>query len=78
MTLRGGKKVKGPVCSEDESDMETEPMCPIVTRASGRTQYELWPFMDMTRLAERLPVLTDGPDKWIMALEETTAGAYLS
>ncbi|KAL7374176.1 hypothetical protein ABVT39_023192 [Epinephelus coioides] len=37
-----------------------------------------WPFMDMIGLAERLPVLTDGADKWIMALEETTAGIQLA
>ncbi|KAL7392045.1 hypothetical protein ABVT39_018759 [Epinephelus coioides] len=34
--------------------------------------------MDVIGLAERLPVLTDGADKWIMALEETTAGIQLA
>ncbi|KAL7395678.1 hypothetical protein ABVT39_021217 [Epinephelus coioides] len=84
MVLRGGKTVRWPTLSEDESDLsdvitpKANFMYPLVTRASGRTQYEPWPFMDMIGLAERLPVLTDGADKWIMALEETTAGMRLA
>ncbi|XP_078018800.1 uncharacterized protein LOC144458255 [Epinephelus lanceolatus] len=78
MTLRSGKSVGGDLLL-DLSDEEREEgsMCPIITKTSGRTQYEPWPFMDMIGLAERLPVLTDGADKWIMALEETTAGIQL-
>ncbi|KAL7403078.1 hypothetical protein ABVT39_024070 [Epinephelus coioides] len=83
MVLRGGKTVRRPTFSENESDSsdvitpKADFMCPLVTRASGRTQYEPWPFMDMIDLAECLPVLTDGAGKWIMALEETTAGIRL-
>ncbi|KAL7374232.1 hypothetical protein ABVT39_024438 [Epinephelus coioides] len=78
MTLRGGKTVRLPALSDDDSDTETGHMCPILTRASGRSQYKPWPFMDMIGLAKHLPVLTDGADKWIMALEETTAGIRLA
>ncbi|KAL7376200.1 hypothetical protein ABVT39_003181 [Epinephelus coioides] len=68
MTLRNGKTVGGDLLM-DLSDEEREgSMCPIITRTGGRKQYEPWPFMDMIGLAERLPVLTDGADKWIMAL----------
>ncbi|KAL7378214.1 hypothetical protein ABVT39_010382 [Epinephelus coioides] len=34
--------------------------------------------MDMIGLVEQLPALTDGADKWIMTLEETTAGLHLA
>ncbi|KAL7379521.1 hypothetical protein ABVT39_000682 [Epinephelus coioides] len=77
MTLRSGKKIGDQLM--DLSDEEREgSMCPIITKTGGRKQYEPWPFMDMIGLAERLPVLTDGADKWIMALEETTAGIQLA
>ncbi|KAL7381604.1 hypothetical protein ABVT39_008376 [Epinephelus coioides] len=64
LVLRGGKKFSLPIFPDHESDTEV---------ASGWTQYEPWPFMDMIGLAERLLVLTYGADKRIMALEETTA-----
>ncbi|KAL7369448.1 hypothetical protein ABVT39_005278 [Epinephelus coioides] len=47
-------------------------------KTQAKEQYEPWPFMDMIGLAEHLPALTDGADKWIMALEETTAGIQLA
>ncbi|KAL7405332.1 hypothetical protein ABVT39_027323 [Epinephelus coioides] len=78
MTLRSRKKVGDLLMDLSDEDSESSPMCPIVTKTSGRKQYEPWPFMDMIGLAERLPVLTDGADKWIMALEETTAGIQLA
>ena len=40
--------------------------------------YVPWSFMDMIGLAGRLPTLTDGANKWIIALEESTAGETLA
>ncbi|KAL7392773.1 hypothetical protein ABVT39_001356 [Epinephelus coioides] len=80
MKLRGGK-----VLGETEEllylfDKEGNrtTMCPLITQPNGQRQYEPWPFMDIIGLAEHLPALTDGADKWIMALEETTAGIQLA
>ncbi|KAL7380765.1 hypothetical protein ABVT39_023650 [Epinephelus coioides] len=78
MTLRSGKKVGDHLMDLSDEDSKSSHMCPIITKTSGRKQYEPWPFMDMIGLAERLPVLTDGADKWIMTLEETTAGIQLA
>ncbi|KAL7381532.1 hypothetical protein ABVT39_007391 [Epinephelus coioides] len=80
MRLRGGK-VLGETedliyLYDDEGNRTT--MCPLITQPNGLKQYEPWPFIDMIGLAERLPALTDGADKWIMALEETTAGIQLA
>ncbi|KAL7395508.1 hypothetical protein ABVT39_018158 [Epinephelus coioides] len=80
MRLRGGK-VLGETedliyLYDDEGNRTT--MCPLITQPNGLKQYEPWPFMDMIGLAECLPALTDGADKWIMALEETTAGIQLA
>lgn len=54
------------------------PMFLIISKASGRQQYVPWTFRDMIGLADRLPVLTDGINKWITALEESTAGVTLA
>lgn len=79
MKLRNGRVIKVLKMEEEGSeDSEGSSMCPIITKTSGRRQYEPWPFMDMIGLAERLPTLTDGADKWILALEETTAGIRLA
>ncbi|KAL7400975.1 hypothetical protein ABVT39_021042 [Epinephelus coioides] len=79
MTLRNGRLIKVlKMAEEGVEDIEGSSMCPIITKTSGRRQYEPWPFMDMIGLAERLPTLTDGADKWILALEETTAGIWLA
>lgn len=79
MTLRNGRVIKVlKVADEENEDSEGSSMYPIITKTSGRKQYEPWPFMDMIGLAERLPILTDGADKWILALEETTAGIRLA
>ncbi|KAL7384178.1 hypothetical protein ABVT39_025661 [Epinephelus coioides] len=79
MTLRNGRVIKVLKMTEEEGeDSEGSSMCPIITKTSGRIQYDPWPFMDMIGLAERLPILTDGADKWILALEETTAGIRLA
>ncbi len=53
-------------------------MCPIITKAQGQTQYMPWSFMDMVGLASRLPDLHEGANKWITALEESTAGVKLA
>ncbi|KAL7391691.1 hypothetical protein ABVT39_012960 [Epinephelus coioides] len=79
MKLRNGRVIRVlKTAEEEDEDSEGSPMCPLVTKTNGRQQYEPWPFMDMIGLAERLPVLTDGADKWILALEETTAGIRLA
>ncbi|KAL7375428.1 hypothetical protein ABVT39_017142 [Epinephelus coioides] len=79
MKLRNGRVIRVlNTAEEEDEDSEGSPMCPLVTKTNGRQQYEPWPFMDMIGLAERLPVLTDGADKWILALEETTAGIRLA
>lgn len=38
----------------------------------------LWSFMDMIGLANRLPDLTGGANKWITAVEESTVGIRLA
>ncbi|KAL7381215.1 hypothetical protein ABVT39_002233 [Epinephelus coioides] len=80
MRLRGGKvlgETEDLIYLYDEEGNRTT-MCPLITQPNGQKQYEPWPFMDMIGLAERLPALTDGADKWIMALEETTAAIQLA
>ncbi|KAL7381783.1 hypothetical protein ABVT39_011217 [Epinephelus coioides] len=80
MRLRGGKvlgETEDLIYLYDDEDNRTT-MCPLITQPNGLKQYEPWPFMDMIGLAEHLPALTDGADKWIMALEETTAGIQLA
>ncbi|KAI3363283.1 hypothetical protein L3Q82_011906 [Scortum barcoo] len=54
------------------------PMCPIMTKPNGQRQYVPWSFCDMIGLADRLPDLTEGANKWITALEENTAGITLA
>ncbi|KAL7384070.1 hypothetical protein ABVT39_023561 [Epinephelus coioides] len=78
MKLRSGKRVGNLLVDLWNEESEGSHMRPFVTKTGGRKQYKPWPFMDMIGLAERLPVLTDGADKWIMALEETTADIQLA
>ncbi|KAI3352182.1 hypothetical protein L3Q82_020998 [Scortum barcoo] len=68
---------------EDENliDLSSDPvhsMCPIMTKSNGQRQYVPWSFCDMIRHADRLPDLTEGANKWITALEESTAGITLA
>ncbi|KAL7384710.1 hypothetical protein ABVT39_007187 [Epinephelus coioides] len=83
MRLRGGKvlgETEDLIYLYDEEGNRTT-MCSLITQPNGQKQYESWPCMDMIGLAERLPALTadsHGADKWIMALEETTAGIQLA
>ncbi|XP_046870728.1 uncharacterized protein LOC124463065 [Hypomesus transpacificus] len=54
-------------------------LCPLVVKGAGQNpMYVPWSFMDMIGLAGRLPTLTDGANKWITALEESTAGVTLA
>eukprot|EP00064_Thunnus_orientalis_P023754 superscaffoldBa00009313_g24013 len=52
---------------------------PLVTKGRNQIpQYTLWSFCDMIGLAGRLPDLNEGANKWITALEESTAGVTLA
>ena len=52
---------------------------PLVTKGRNQIpQYTPWSFCDMIGLAGRLPDLNEGANKWITALEESTAGVTLA
>lgn len=63
---------------ENDGNDRPKPMFPIILKASGHQQYVPWTFHDTIGRADRLPVLTDGINKCITALEESTAGATLA
>lgn len=63
---------------EATSPYQVTTQCPIVTMAQGQIQYVPWSFMDMVGLASRRPDLHEGANKWITALEESTAGMQLA
>lgn len=41
---------------------------PLKTKGDGKPCYVPWSFMEMVRLAGKLPAPTDGANKWITAL----------
>lgn len=66
-------------CS-DEEESDVNPFnghYPLLAR-KGHDQYVPWTFMDMVGLAGRLPELTEGANKWILTLEESTGGFQLA
>ena len=88
-TLRSGKlyrpqSPKTAWLEQEQENMEgalsnhPATLCPLITKAQGQTQYVPWSFMDMVGLASRLPDLHEGANKWITALEESTAGVKLA
>lgn len=67
--------------NEEEADWDNIPSesghYPLLTR-QGQAQYVPWTIMNMVGLAGRLPDLTAGAKKWILALEESTGGFMLA
>ena len=77
---RLGRTTKLSFCPEEaEGQEQVAQQYPLVVKGFGQEPlYVPWSFMDMIGLAGRLPTLTDGANKWITALEESTAGVTLA
>lgn len=82
-TRDDGRLIKSQSANNEQPTQNEEiagsSMCPIIAKGPNRIKcYVPWSFMDMVGLASKLPALTEGANRWITALEESTAGIQLA
>ncbi|KAK2861062.1 hypothetical protein Q7C36_005228 [Tachysurus vachellii] len=81
---KSGRSVRAPRRYGTEEDLQATVMeepevsqCPLIAKG-GEVRYVPWSFMDMTGLANQLPDICQGGQKWITKFEEKTTGHLLA